>query len=354
MVGMVVEHIENLKAEVLWPYERLCENMGLPYSTLMRYRQRIAQRQPAILAAGPKKIVPLDLNKLTDEILILSHGRRRSQRSTELYTRYRDQISRRKFQGVLELVRQEVNRERKAQLRRVSWEAACLVWSMDQAELMGCGSKFYLNHIQDLGSRYKFAPLVAGQITAEQVADQLEVLFASTGAPVVLKRDNHAVLNGQAVNAVLGKHLVVPLNSPTYYPPYNGGMERAQRELKERLAQKISLVSLCDTHLLKAYGEASAHELNHKRRRSIKGQNSCEVFHAGKGTLKAYHRRKRKEVLDWISELAVKIVENMEVKGQRQVQVAWRIAVETWLQRNGIITVSHNKSVTPFSRKFVS
>jgi transposase InsO family protein len=354
MAKMVLEHVENLKAEVLWPYERLCEAFALPYSTLMRYRHRIARREPALYTPGPRKIVPLDIEKLIDEIVLLSHARERSLGAAQLYTRYRDQISRRELGSLVELTRQEVNRERKAHLRRVSWEIACLVWSMDEVELRGCGSKFRLNQIQDLGSRYKFSPLVAEQITAEKVAAQLEELFGSYGAPLVLKRDNGPALNGQAVNAVLGKHLVIPLNSPSYYPPYNGGMERAQRELKERLLQKLTSLFLCDCGLLKAYGEAAANELNHNRRRSLKGQSSCEVFQAGKGALKTYNRRKRKEVFDWITELAVKIMESMEVKGQRQADAAWRIAVERWLQRNGIITVSHNKSVTQFSRKFVS
>ena len=348
---MVLEHIESLKAEVLWSYERLSQAVGLPYSTLMRYRQRVATGEPVIYRPGPKKIMSLDLEDIIGEILLLSHARERSRGATQLYTRYRDQISRRQFQAILELVRGELNRERKARLRRVSWNMACLVWSMDEVELRGCGQKFRLNHIQDLGSRYKFSPLVAEQITAEKVADQLEELFASYGAPLVLKRDNGPALNGQPVNAVLGKHLVIPLNSPTYYPPYNGGMERAQRELKERLTRRISSVSLCDADLLKAYGEAAANELNHKRRRSLEGQTSCQVFQAGKGALKAYNRRKRKEVFDWIKDLAVKIVEEMTGGGQRQASTAWRFAVETWLRRNGIITVSPSKSVTQLSRK---
>lgn len=344
---MVLEHIESLKAEVLWPYERLSQAVGLPYSTFMRYRQRLATGEPAVYRPGPKKIVSLDLEKLIDEIVLLSHARERSRGATQLYTRYRDQLSRREFQAIVELVRGELNREKQARQRRVSWNMACLVWSMDEVGLRYCGRKFRLNHIQDLGSRCKFSPLVAEQITADRVATQLEVLFASYGAPLVLKRDNGPALNGQAVNAVLGKHLVIPLNSPAYYPPYNGGMERAQRELKERLLQRLSSLSKCDRSLLQTYGEASASELNHNRRRSLKGQTSCQVFQAGNKALRAYNRRRRKEVFDWIMDLAVKIVEEMKGGGQRQASTAWRIAVETWLRRNGIITVSPRK-VLPY------
>jgi ABC-type nitrate/sulfonate/bicarbonate transport system substrate-binding protein len=174
------------------------------------------------------------------------------------------------------------------------------------------------------------------------------------GAPVVLKRDNGAALNAQAVNAVLGKYLVIPLNSPTYYPPYNGAIERAQRELKERLAEKLVPLPFCDPVLLQAYASAATNELNHQPRRSLRGQNSCELFQAGKPALRLYHRRQRKEVLDWINNLALNIVDQMAASNQRQIQTAWRIAVETWLRKHGITTMSQNKSVTHFSSDFVS
>ena len=84
-------------------------------------------------------------------------------------------------------------------------------------------------------SRYKFAPLVDERFTGELVAARLDELFAQHGPPLVLKRDNGSNLNSEAVNAVLSRWLVIPLNSPPYYPPYNGGIERAQRELKAAL-----------------------------------------------------------------------------------------------------------------------
>jgi hypothetical protein len=37
----------------------------------------------------------------------------------------------------------------------------------------------------------------------------------------------------------LARYLVLPLNSPPHYPPYNGGIECAVRELKTPLVEKI-------------------------------------------------------------------------------------------------------------------
>jgi len=304
-----------------------------------------------IFPGGPKKIEPLRLEELMAEIRSLSHGPKRTAGTTDLRARYSERISRREFNRSVRLVRGELNRAHKARLRRLSWKRPCLVWSMDETELGVWGRKIRLLHIQDLASRYKFAPLAAEQISAERVAAKLEELFASYGAPVVLKRDNGPALNAHAVNALLGKHLVIPLNSPAYYPPYNGGMERAQRELKQRLRAKLSSFVHHDCGLLEVYAAQAAAELNHKRRRSLGGRDSCQVFQSGTLAITTYTRRRRKEVFDWIKNLAVKIVAEMNSADSRQANTAWRIAVETWLRRNGIISVSPGNSVTLFRDK---
>lgn len=348
---MAVQEIIALKQEFHWPYARLCPVAGIAYPSFKRYRTRIVGKEPVIFPAGPKKIEPLDLQDLIAEIGALSHAHKRTRGTTEVRSHYRDRVSRREFDRIVGRVRLEINRERRASLRRVLWQHACVVWSMDETELVWCGQKIRFHQIQDLGSRYKFASVAVAQITAEQVAAKLEDLFARYGAPLVLKRDNGPALNGRAVNGVLEKHLVIPLNSPAYYPPYNGAMERAQRELKERVLENLPGFARYDHELFEAYAAAAASELNHNPRRSLGGQTSCQVFQSGKGALKPYSRRKRKEVFDWIKNLAVKIVAEMKQEGKRQANTAWRVAVETWLRRNGIITVSPGKTVTLFPKK---
>jgi transposase InsO family protein len=351
---MAVTEIMALKQDFNWPYAQVCQTLGIAYGSFKRYKARVAQKQAVLLAPGPKKTEPLKLGNLISEIRALSHGRKRTLGSTALCAHYAEQISRREFNRVLSLVHSELNRENRARQRRILWKRACVVWSMDETELGWCGQKIRLHHIQDLGSRYKFAPLAAQRISSDKVAGKLEELFKDYGAPLVLKRDNGSALNGQAVDAVLEKHLVIPLNSPASYPPYNGGMERAQRELKERLLAKLSASARYDHSLLEVYGATADGELNHKRRRLLCGKTSCQVFHSGRQALKKYNRRKRKEAFDWIKNLAVKIAAALQRGGKRHASTAWRLAVETWLQRNGIITVSPGKSVTLFPEKIGS
>jgi hypothetical protein len=62
------------------------------------------------------------------------------------------------------------------------------------------------------------------------------------GRPLVLKRDNGSNLNHQAVDEVLARYLVLPLKSPPHYPPYNGAIECAVRELVEKIFDHASVL----------------------------------------------------------------------------------------------------------------
>jgi len=70
------------------------------------------------------------------------------------------------------------------------------------------------------------------------VAEHLEKLFRRHGPPLFLKRDNGSPLNAAEVDAVLADYGVIPLNSPAYYPRYNGAMEKSIRDFKAALAKR--------------------------------------------------------------------------------------------------------------------
>ena len=137
-------------------------------------------------------------------------------------------------------------------------------------------------------------------------------------------------------------YLVIPLNSPPHYPPYNGGMECAVRELKAPLVEKILASNPIPESPVQVWAEVLAHKLNHRSRGCLHGQVACEVFHDTKLAMKVYTLRKRKETFDWINELTMTLIEVLVVHTKRQADTARRLAVETWLQRNGVITVTQN------------
>ena len=63
--------------------------------------------------------------------------------------------------------------------------------------------------------------------------------------------------------------------------------------------------------------------------------------------MKVYTLRKRKETFDWINELTRTLIQVLAVHTQSQAEAARRLAVETWLQRNGVITITQDKKVLP-------
>jgi len=345
---MVATILTQLKQQVGWPYQRLCGSIGLSYGNFRRWKHRLTCGQPAFSKPGPKKVIPLNLDELRGQVCRLEHGRQRSRGVGPLYRQYHSQISRRDLAVLAATVRREFLQRHQAELRHLTWHVPGSVWSLDDAELARFEDHpLHLHQVQDLASRYKFTPLVGEQVLGETVALHLEQLFERHGAPLVLKRDNGSNLNHQAVDEVLRGYLVVPLNSPPKYPPYNGGMEHAVRELKTPLVEKIVGHGSMSESQVQVWAEVLAHDLNHRYRPCLEGKVACEVFHQAKPALKVYTLRKRKEIFDWINKLTQILMQAWAVRTRRQAETARRLAVETWLQRNGVITVSHNPKVLP-------
>ncbi len=349
---MMVTTLDRLKPQVRWPYRRLCGSVGLPYASFRRWKHRLAQGHPPISKPGPHKVGPLRLEALQVDLGCLRSGRERTPGVGRLYRQYQDQISRRDLQALVETVRHEYIQHRQEELRHLTWQVPGLVWSLDDAELVrSVHHKLHLHLVQDLPSRYKFRPFVGEQILGEAAASHLEQLFERHGPPLVLKRDNGSNLNQQAVEEVLARYLVIPLNSPPQYPPYNGGMEHAVRELKTPLVEKILDHGSMPESQVQLWAEVLAHDLNHRSRPCLYGQVACQVFQSARSAMKVYTRRKRREAFDWINELTRILIRVWEVRTPRQAETARRLAVETWLQRNGLITVSQNQKCYPFSQK---
>ena len=86
--------------------------------------------------------------------------------------------------------------------------------------------------------------------------------FRHHGAPLFLKRDNGGNLNHHLVDELLGEYLVIPINSPCYYPQYNGGIERGQGDIKACLRQHDDLPH----GFLGIQAEIDIQALNHRRR----------------------------------------------------------------------------------------
>ena len=345
---MVVTILTQLKSQVRWPYPRLCRVVGVPYGSFRRWKARLAQGAPVRGRPGPKKVVPLSLEELRGAVDGLDHGGQRSRGATALYRQYQTQISRRELAILIATVRRALAQQHQAALCHITWQVPGLVWSLDDTELARSPHQVLrLHQVQELASRYKFRPWVGERILGETVAEHLEQLFRQHGAPLVLKRDNGGNLNQHAVDVVLARYLVVPLNSPRQYPPYNGGMERAVREVKAPLRAKLRASGPLPAAEVQYWAELLAHDLNHRPRRSLQGQVACRVFQNARPALQAYTLRKRREVFDEINALTWTLMQAQGVCTQDEADMIRRVAVQAWLQKYRVITITQNHRVLP-------
>jgi hypothetical protein len=347
----MVERMVRLKEEHELTYTAQCEVSGVAYSSFMRWKGRQEHREEACHRPGPRKLQPLPGAALEADLERLHHGRKRTQGVEALYRQYAQSLSWRELRAQVAAARQEVNRERRASQRQVLWLRPGLVWSMDDWK-HGKGAAeptLYVHNVMDLGSRYKFRPIVTGQLASgATVAAHLHSLFERYGPPLFLKRDNHGNLNEESVNRLLADAWVLPLNNPTYYAPYNGTIERFHREARQELRHRLG--ELSDPPAREQFPlllEALLQELNHKPRPCLHGCTPCERFQSARHELQAYDRRQRKEVFECIQNLAARLLTNGHDRARLNAAAAWRLAAEIWLQHEGIIILRGRRRVLP-------
>ena len=344
MITRTLAVIDRMKEKTGMPYQAICSAVRLPYPSFIRWRLRQKNATPLVRQPGPPKVKPPDLERLGQNIAQLSHGQTRTQGTGALYGLYASSVSRRELQSMVAMARHDLNTFHRQNLRRISWNVPNVAWSMDPCEYKHRdtdGGKVYLNHVQDLASRYKFNPMTGDVPCGEEISGYLAATFDRFGAPLFLKRDNGANLNHAAVNAVLADYFVLPVNSPVHYPPYNGAIEEAQTELKNGLAAKLLYKSSCPREHMEAYASTVEHDLNHQPRPCLHGSNACQVYFTNKRTFTKWERR---DAYAWMTNLQGDILCS---NGGVQPQAAWRIAVEAWLRMKGLITVTINGKVSP-------
>jgi hypothetical protein len=305
---------------------------GLPRSTILRWQARQRAGLPLLQAPGPSKGRAPDMAALLGQVSSLMHGRQRSAGVAALYAEHKDEISRREVQRLV----QEERDRRLAAMKRIRWLLANTAWAIDAT----CFHGQAVVPLYDLASHYRFEPLVVPSESGHRTAAFLDQAFRRHGAPLFLKRDNGSPFNCIEVDAVLIEHRVLPLNSPPHYPRYNGSMEKSidhfKNAMQSKLAQPVS-----DPTLITA-AEATAHDLNHRARRSLGGRTPCDVYH-DPGTQLSLDRRSRDAILRLLLAEYCRTLQSMAHINQRRAAALWRHTVEAWLRCQGLISVGPNK-----------
>ena len=153
--------IDQMREKTCMTYQAICSAVRLPYPSFIRWRLRQRDATPLVRQPGPAKVKPPDLERLGLDISKLSHGQTRTQGTGALYGCHSSSVSRRDLQRMIEMARHDLHASHRQNLRRISLNVPNVAWSMDPCEYKhhDAGGKVYLNHMQDLASRYKFTPM---------------------------------------------------------------------------------------------------------------------------------------------------------------------------------------------------
>lgn len=334
----MMHHIEIIKSEHDMDQATLVAAAGISASSYKRWKRRMRSGDDPVQKPGAKKVSPIDLEELKQQIDRLDHGKKRSAGTGRLYQINSHRISRREFNDMVGQVRRSINREKSNTRCSVRWLRANLAWALDGMQHTAC----HVQNLQDLYSRYKFDPMTTAYMPCgEEIAGHLQRHLTRFGPPLFIKRDNAGNLNHRAVNDLLEELMVIPINSPCYSPSYNGAIEHSVGEFKDWLGRfKAAAKSFRELALLVAN---AAHGLNHRPRRCLHGKNACRSYF-GSSPL-CYNKRKRKEVFDWISDLAV----DLSVRcGKNKIDPsAWRIAARKWMEKHQLIAIVRPAKVLP-------
>jgi len=319
----------------------VCAAAGLPCTTVKRWEARLDAGLAPVQQRGPRPVEPVDWAGLEGRILALRHGRKRTHGTGALVAEFRGTVSRRDLLAMVAAARDERNDQAAQATRHLEWHRPGSVWATDTTEvdIPGFG-KLRIQSVRDLASRYTFAPGADHVPVGAEIAAWLEPLIDGHGTPLFLKLDNAANENAPEVLALLARRGIIPLNSPTYYPKYNGGVERGQDEFQAEFA---AFLARNPGWRPDAPGQAetvaanTAHALNHRHRDVLGGRCACRVFDPGRKRC-MFTKRQRKEVAETITHNASVILGGIADPTVHQARRAFRIAAEHWLANAGIVT----------------
>jgi transposase InsO family protein len=328
---------------------RLCRRVSFGRATFCRWRHRQQCGQPFCRTPGPPKTGPLPLAQVRAQIRQLPHGPCRTQGTGALYQQHRDGISRRQFSTLVADERQRKQRERRNHLQLICWHDAQTAWAMDSTEWPTSqpGVKLQVLVARDLASQFSLGGQVDTHLYGGQVAAFVAKIIRQHGAPLCLKRDNGAVLHTPEVEQVLAQAGVLSLDSPAYYPQYNGGMEKQIGDLKRLYPFALPIPSgfpfplpglADDLGFAKSILAGLVVEFNARPRPGFLDCSRAEMFYAG--PRHTADRPTRAAIFASLFAEAWRSLDHMKFPDQRTFAAAWRQAVVVWLRRQSLISVT--------------
>jgi len=208
---------------------RSARALGVGVKTLRRWLARLIDGAPLIKRRGGTRQPgpPASEQRVRDTVIAL-HGLP----GAASLARSVDGVSRRRAAELKRGVVSEMERNRKLACARVEITEPGIVRAFDAMHLT---PGFALN-AADASVPYRTSCVFTDAYDADHVAGVLRADFELHGAPLVLRDDCARCHTAPAVMSVLNDYRVALLQSPPYYPQYNGQHERQNREHSDWLA----------------------------------------------------------------------------------------------------------------------
>lgn len=152
-------------------------------------------------------------------------------------------LARAELQDILKRYRRVWKKLNVALQYRLRWPIPGRVWAIDftEAPCLIDGRYPYLLAVRDLASGNQVLWLPVLDLTALTAQRALSALFASHGAPLVLKMDNGSAFLADPLQQLFALWEVIALFSPPYFPRYNGAAEAGIGSLKTRTENQATL-----------------------------------------------------------------------------------------------------------------
>jgi hypothetical protein len=117
--------------------------------------------------------------------------------------------------------------------------------------------------------------------------------------------------------------------------------EKGIRELKSALAPRQPPPTGVPVDLALA-AEVTAHELNHRPRRCLKGRTACAVFHDDAQRLR-WHQRQRQTIFRLLLHQLGAMIGKPTNGTHPSAATLGRVTVESWLRCQGLMAVRQNQ-----------
>jgi hypothetical protein len=298
---------------------------GVNACTVRRWRARAGRNEPLVkrCRASCTPVVPQAKARAQHIVRTLNGlvGAQSLARSVE-------GISRRQAARVKAQTLTEMERSRKASLRRITITAPGVLRGMDAMHLHSAEGPFYALFSADGAVPYRTSVTTGKHYDAALVAKALSADIESNGAPIVYRCDRARAHDAPAARAVLEANEVLVLHGPPRYPCFYGQLERQNREHR---AWAQSLEELPRVEVEPCL-EQMLHGVNEVWKRRTLGWRTAAEAWSERPRLQIDRRALREEVQERTSRIA----RELERRG-KPADLAERLAIEQALQSRGYL-----------------